>query len=292
MVNLMTSDSSHSGMNDGRLYRYSQEKLEEGSCWYFSRKEIEDNSPSRQDGIDLKKEAYLRKSYCTFLQDFGMRLKCAIFLAAKFLKVKLPSDANSEAERSIVGGASHRATSKASSNNEEHMAPNNHSQTGDVIELVAESEKNKHDRRQSWSKPLDREEYENSHHGKNIDARDEKCHGMRGQLSQKSDLNNIKDGELPAPDDMDQGFPSPKLINRKHKASSPRDRKFKGKHRNDNVPGSHHYNHHDYADDRNRMNRLEYLGSLSMYRNDDDDNLVIIMVLDCKLGGIHFHIQR
>jgi cyclin T len=75
MVNLMTSDSSHSGMNDGGLYRYSQEKLEEGGCWYFSRKEIEENSPSRQDGIDLKKEAYLRKSYCTFLQDFGMRLK-------------------------------------------------------------------------------------------------------------------------------------------------------------------------------------------------------------------------
>lgn len=37
---------------------------------------------------------------------------------------------------------------------------------------------------------------------------------------------------------------------------------------------------------------VEYLGSLSMYRNDDDDNLVIIMVLDCKLGGIHLHIQR
>jgi len=29
-----------------------------------------------------------------------------------------------------------------------------------------------------------------------------------------------------------------------------------------------------------------------MYRNDDDDNLVIIMVLDRKLGGIHLHIQR
>ncbi|XP_011011211.1 PREDICTED: cyclin-T1-3-like isoform X2 [Populus euphratica] len=587
-------------------------KLEEGGCWYFSRKEIEENSPSRQDGIDLKKEAYLRKSYCTFLQDFGMRLKVpqvtiataiifchrfflrqshakndrrtiatvcmflagkveetprplkdvilvsyeiihkkdpeavqrikqkevyeqqkeiilhgervvlatlgfdlnllhpykplvdaikkfkvaqnalaqvawnfvndglrtslclqfkphhiaagAIFLAAKFLKVKLPSDAekvwwqefdvtprqleevsnqmlelyeqnrvppsaNSEAEGSIVGGTSHRATSKASSSNEEHVAPNNHSQTGgistilgnsnpmsrpvheqpladshggpprtsqnhgsyhgsaemrsasdhnmdgepkddlpyeietlpsqgnfregqtlrraldglgnedlernvarseikdsgeskdkhfgrigehregtfgqspqdaikkidrdkvkaalekrkksrgdmtrktyflddddliereleDGIELAAESEKNKHDRRQSWSKPLDREEYENLHHGKTIDARDEKHHGMRGQLSQKPDLNNIEDGELPAPDDMDQGFPLPKLINRKHKASSPRDRKFEGKHRNDNVPGSHHYNHHDYTDDRNRMNRLGYM---------------------------------
>ncbi|KAK2382284.1 Cyclin family protein [Trifolium repens] len=41
----------------------------------MSRKEIEENAPSRKDGIDLKKETYLRKSYCTFLQDLGMRLK-------------------------------------------------------------------------------------------------------------------------------------------------------------------------------------------------------------------------
>ncbi|KAL8171770.1 hypothetical protein V2J09_023574 [Rumex salicifolius] len=51
------------------------EKLEDGGRWYFSRKEIEENSPSRKDGIDLKKEAYLRKAYCTFLQDLGMKLK-------------------------------------------------------------------------------------------------------------------------------------------------------------------------------------------------------------------------
>lgn len=55
------------------------EKLEEpdhsSSNWYFPREHIEKNSPSRKDGIDLKKETYLRKSYCTFLQDLGMRLK-------------------------------------------------------------------------------------------------------------------------------------------------------------------------------------------------------------------------
>lgn len=43
--------------------------------WYFSREEIEKNSPSRRDGIDFKKETRLRKSYCTFLKDFGVRLK-------------------------------------------------------------------------------------------------------------------------------------------------------------------------------------------------------------------------
>ena len=44
----------------------------------------------------------------------------------------MPPSANSEAEGSIVGGAFHRATSKASSSSEEHVAPNNHSQTGGI----------------------------------------------------------------------------------------------------------------------------------------------------------------
>ncbi|XP_039143228.1 cyclin-T1-2-like isoform X2 [Dioscorea cayenensis subsp. rotundata] len=42
--------------------------------WYFSRAEIENNSPSRRDGIDLKKESELRQSYCSLIQDLGMRL--------------------------------------------------------------------------------------------------------------------------------------------------------------------------------------------------------------------------
>ncbi|CAL5196852.1 unnamed protein product [Lathyrus oleraceus] len=59
----------------GDSQRYSPRSPEDGSQWYFSRKEIEENSPSKLDGVDLKKEAYLRKSYCSFLQDLGMRLK-------------------------------------------------------------------------------------------------------------------------------------------------------------------------------------------------------------------------
>ncbi|CAH9134680.1 unnamed protein product [Cuscuta epithymum] len=68
----MAADPSHHGLYDAG----TQENAEEGGgSWYFSRREIEENSPSRHDGIDLKKETYLRKSYCTFLQDLGMRLK-------------------------------------------------------------------------------------------------------------------------------------------------------------------------------------------------------------------------
>ncbi|XP_009616698.1 cyclin-T1-3-like isoform X1 [Nicotiana tomentosiformis] len=77
MAGLMSGDPlTHHGAYEGGSFRASQERPDDsGGRWYFSRKEIEENSPSRQDGIDLKKETYLRKSYCTFLQDLGMRLK-------------------------------------------------------------------------------------------------------------------------------------------------------------------------------------------------------------------------
>lgn len=79
MAGLLPGDPSHHGMAEGGMYSFGRDKLEEpdhsSSNWYMSRKEIEDNSPSRRDGIDLKKETYFRRSYCTFLQDLGMRLK-------------------------------------------------------------------------------------------------------------------------------------------------------------------------------------------------------------------------
>ncbi|GJY39872.1 pentatricopeptide repeat-containing protein [Tanacetum coccineum] len=49
--------------------------VESGNRRYLSRKEIEEKSPSRSDDIDMKKETYLHKSYCTFLQDLRIRLK-------------------------------------------------------------------------------------------------------------------------------------------------------------------------------------------------------------------------
>jgi len=75
MASFASGDSSQLGASEGGSHKMSQDKPEDGGRWYFSRKEIEENSPSRRDGIDLKKETYLRKSYCTFLQDLGMRLK-------------------------------------------------------------------------------------------------------------------------------------------------------------------------------------------------------------------------
>lgn len=79
MAGFVAGDPSHCAMVKSGSCNNSQYKMEEpdnlGSGWYFSRKEIEENSPSRRDGIDLKKEAYHRKTYCTLLQDLGMRLK-------------------------------------------------------------------------------------------------------------------------------------------------------------------------------------------------------------------------
>lgn len=76
---MVPSDSSHPGVVDNSPNGFTQGRPEEvrklGPSWYFSRKEIEENSPSRRDGIDLKRENSLRKSYCTFLQDLGMKLK-------------------------------------------------------------------------------------------------------------------------------------------------------------------------------------------------------------------------
>ncbi|KAK1399268.1 Cyclin-T1-4 like, partial [Heracleum sosnowskyi] len=43
--------------------------------WYFSKQEIEELSPSRQDGIRKEEESHFRKLYCSFLQELGMELK-------------------------------------------------------------------------------------------------------------------------------------------------------------------------------------------------------------------------
>lgn len=41
---------------------------------FMSKDEIERRSPSRKDGIDVRKETHLRHSYCAFLQNLGIRL--------------------------------------------------------------------------------------------------------------------------------------------------------------------------------------------------------------------------
>ena len=85
-VKTMT-DLLEDGSTGGESWQGKAFEEPEHSCceWYFAREYIESSSPSRQDGIDAAKEAYLRKSYCTFLQDLGMRLKVYASFLLKLL---------------------------------------------------------------------------------------------------------------------------------------------------------------------------------------------------------------
>ncbi|XP_058091968.1 cyclin-T1-4-like isoform X2 [Magnolia sinica] len=79
MAGQLPRDHSLHGMVREGAYGIFPDMAEDSQClgpsWYFGRKQIDDHSPSRKDGIDLKKETQLRNLYCSFLQDLGKRLK-------------------------------------------------------------------------------------------------------------------------------------------------------------------------------------------------------------------------
>lgn len=110
----------------------------------------------------------------------------------------------------------------------------------DGIELAAETDKVKHERRTNWSKPSKLPDHE------------------KGQHSHGQDSQNVEEGEVAALDDVGHGYRSPKSSNRKRKAGSPPDRPIEGKQRSDYAHRSHHHSHHDLPDDRNRLARLGY----------------------------------
>ncbi|CAK9133485.1 unnamed protein product [Ilex paraguariensis] len=122
----------------------------------------------------------------------------------------------------------------------------------DGIELAAESEKIKRERKQGWSKHLNRTDQENAHNVKHQAEVGDGHQGMKGQASRGQDLGNVEEGEVEALDDADRGYRSPKSSNRKRKASSP----VEGKQRHDHMPASHHLNHRDFPEDRSRLGRL------------------------------------
>ncbi|RVW24681.1 Cyclin-T1-3 [Vitis vinifera] len=128
----------------------------------------------------------------------------------------------------------------------------------DGIELAVETEKTKRERRQSWPKPSNRPEHESSHHGKHQDDEDGHHQGLKPLSSRGSDLENVEEGEVSAFDDADRAFRSPKSSSRKRKPGSSPEKLSDGKQRHDYMPGSHHHNHHDFPEDRNRLGRLGY----------------------------------
>ncbi|XP_057949387.1 cyclin-T1-5-like isoform X2 [Malania oleifera] len=128
----------------------------------------------------------------------------------------------------------------------------------DGIELAVESEKVKRERKQSWSKPSSRTEHENLLHRKHQEDNGDGHHqGQKRQSSRGPELENVEEGEVPAFNDAGWGSASPKT-SRKRKPGSPADKSMEGRQRHDYSTTSHHHNHHDFMDDRNRLGRLGY----------------------------------
>lgn len=124
----------------------------------------------------------------------------------------------------------------------------------DGVELAVEDEKNKRDRRQSWSKyeNLDNEEIGDGTHL-----------GIKGQSSRGLEVvDNAEEGEM-----LDDA--SPILNSRKRKAGSPLERQLEGKKRHDYMAG---YNHHDSIEDGHRMSRVGY-GDREHRRHSQENHL-------------------
>nr|GFA00653.1 hypothetical protein [Tanacetum cinerariifolium] len=97
MAAFLSNDQMHSGRHEGGTYKQSGSTVvESGDRRYFSRKEIEEKSPSRSDGIDLKKETYLCKS------DWEM-LVHGLFSLFRKADQKLYSETESTYPRDTVG---------------------------------------------------------------------------------------------------------------------------------------------------------------------------------------------
>ncbi|KAL0357927.1 UNVERIFIED_CONTAM: Cyclin-T1-3 [Sesamum calycinum] len=98
------------------------------------------------------------------------------------------------------------------------------------VEVPGESDKNKRERKQSWSKPSSRAEHENSHHVKYPnEAGDGHYQVMKGQSSHGDDFDTVEEGEVEPSDEVDRGYRSPRSSNRKRKPGSPLDRNGLGR---------------------------------------------------------------
>lgn len=119
----------------------------------------------------------------------------------------------------------------------------------DGIELAAESEKIKQERKQNLSKPSDGTYHEV--HLKHPDEDEDGRRGVKRKSSSGQDFNNVE-GELDTFDVADGGRRSPKSSNRNRKVGSPPEKTVEGKQQPDYIPASHHHSQKDYLEDRER----------------------------------------
>ncbi|XP_050371344.1 cyclin-T1-5-like isoform X2 [Argentina anserina] len=111
----------------------------------------------------------------------------------------------------------------------------------DGIELAGGSEKNKRDRKQSWFKPLHRQEHESLHQGRH----------REGVGDGGPRFSTFEEGELSA-FEAGHGIPSPKSSSRKRKEGSPLEIVGEKKQRHD-----YRHNHLDHTtENNNRVGRV------------------------------------
>ncbi|KAI3450889.1 hypothetical protein Pfo_007554 [Paulownia fortunei] len=87
------------------------------------------------------------------------------------------------------------------------------------VEVPGASKKIKRERKQSWSKPVNRPKHENSHHMiYENEAGDGHHQEIKGQSSNGDDLDMVEEGEVEPFDDADRGYRSPRSSIHKRKA--------------------------------------------------------------------------
>nr|XP_027094905.1 cyclin-T1-4-like [Coffea arabica] len=77
--------SYHERARNSAINPVQEEPLCFTGKWYFTREEIEDNSPSRRDGISTKRSRNSRKLYCSYLQELAWSSKCPRTIATAML---------------------------------------------------------------------------------------------------------------------------------------------------------------------------------------------------------------
>ncbi|KAA8544658.1 hypothetical protein F0562_019495 [Nyssa sinensis] len=111
----------------------------------------------------------------------------------------------------------------------------------DGIELAAEDEKIRQDRRQSWSKtenPLYDKDHEENHPG------------MKGQSSRGAELENVEEGEMVND--------ASAVLNSRKRRGSPLDRQSEGKQSHDYMSSYHHGGHNGITEDGYKVGRAGF----------------------------------
>lgn len=124
----------------------------------------------------------------------------------------------------------------------------------DGVELASQNEKNQLDKLESWSKPLNKSDYENRQNGKQQDHAEDHLQRLKGMPPHETDL--AEEGELFTLNDTDHWVQSPKSSNKRKARSSP-DKVKEGKKLHSYSAEPPHHSRFDYIENRNHPRHSE-----------------------------------